>query len=182
MQYRAKRSPSLLPSLTAFDEEFDGAIQTGPERPFPPKRLRGPYAALLIAGVVLGAISVVSAAPQFWSFVQAMASSPAEHSQIQGSTLTPDLLGRMNLLKEQLRELRELQQQASASLANLHLDQQELRRSTIKTGSWYSERNLLQQAGALRPSNSDHPRQVTRRRPTLQQANAESPLGTEPSR
>jgi hypothetical protein len=176
MQYRAKRSPSPLPSLTAFDEEFDGAIQTGPECPFQPKRLRGPYAALLIAGVVLGAISVVSAAPQFWSFIQSMASSPAEH------TLTPDLLGQMNLLKEQLRELRELQQQASASLANLHLDQQELRRSTIKTGSWYSERNLLQQAGALRPNVPDRPHQVTRRRPTLQQANAESPLGTEPSR
>jgi hypothetical protein len=176
MQYRAKRSPSPLPSLTAFDEEFDGAIQTGPECPFQPKRLRGPYAALLIAGVVLGAISVVSAAPQFWSFIQSMASSPAEH------TLTPDLLGQMNLLKEQLRELRELQQQASASLANLHLDQQELRHSIIKTGSWYSERNLLQQAGALRPSVPDRPRQVTRRPPTLQQANAESPLGTEPSR
>src|SRR5690242_14153082 len=43
MQYRAKRSPSPLPSLTAFDEEFDGAIQTGPECPFQPKRLRGPY-------------------------------------------------------------------------------------------------------------------------------------------
>jgi hypothetical protein len=182
MQYRAKRSPTPLPSLTAFDEEFKGATQTGPERPFQPKRLRGPYAALLVAAVVLGEISLLSAAPQFWSFVQAMASSPAEHSQIQGSTLTPDLLGRMNLLKEQLRELRELQQQASASLANLHLDQQELRRSTIKTGSWYSERNLLQQAGALRPNVPDRPHQVTRRRPTLQQANAESPLGTEPSR
>ena len=177
MQHRAKRSPRPLPSLTAFDEEFDGAIQTGPERPFPPKRLRGPYAALLIAGVVLGAISVVSAAPQFWSFIQSIASSPAEH------TLTPDLLGQMNLLKEQLRELRELQQQASASLANLHLDQQELRRSVIKTGPWYSEPNLRRQGWVPRRSVPYRPRQVSaQRRPTLQQANAESPLGIEPSR
>jgi hypothetical protein len=94
MQYRAKRSPSPLPSLTAFDEEFKGATQTGPEPPFQPKRLRGPYDRLLIAGVVLGAISLVSTAAQFWSFVQAVASSPAEHSQTQLSTLTPDLLAK----------------------------------------------------------------------------------------
>jgi hypothetical protein len=181
MQYRAKRSPTPLPSLTAFDEEFKGTTQTGPERPFQPKRLHGTYAALLIAGVVLGAISLVSTAPQLWSFVQAMASSPAQRSQTQVSTLTPDLLGQMNLLKEQLRELRESQQQTSASLANLHLDHQELRRSVIQTGSWYSEPNLVRQGWVPRPSVPDRPRQVSaRRRPTLQQANAESPLGIEP--
>jgi hypothetical protein len=183
MQYRAKRSPTPLPSLTAFDEEFKGATQTGPERPFQPKRLRGPYDGLLIAGVVLGTISLVSTAAQFWSFVQAVAISPAEHSQTQVSTLTPDLLAQMNLLKEQLRKLRDLEQQTSASLANLHLDQQELRRSVIKTGPWYSEPNLVQQGWATSPSVHDRPRQVSaRRRPTLQQADAESPLAIEPSR
>jgi hypothetical protein len=147
MQYRAKSSPSPLPSWTAFDEQFEGATQTGPERPFQPKRLHGPYAGILIAGVVLGAISLVSTAPQFWSFVQGVASSPAGHSQTQVSTLTPDLLAQMNLLKEQLRELRELQQGTSASLANLHLYQQELRRSIIKTEvSWLRK----SQSGTIR--------------------------------
>jgi hypothetical protein len=53
----------------------------------------------------------------------------------------------MNLLKEQLRELRELQQGTSASLANLHLYQQELRRSIIKTEvSWLRK----SQSGTIR--------------------------------
>lgn len=162
MQHRPMPSPTPLPSLASFDDEFEGTTQVGPERNFQPTRLYGLYAGLLIASVILAATSVMSTTPQFWSLVQALASSPTD-SQTRVSTVTPDLFTEMDVLKRELSELRELQQQISARVANLHLDQQELRPSLIKTGSWYSEPNVLQP------------------RPALEQANAESSQGNESS-
>jgi hypothetical protein len=181
MQHRPMPSPTPLPSLASFDDEFEGTTQVGPERNFQPTRLYGLYAGLLIASVILAATSVMSTTPQFWSLVQALASSPTD-SQTRVSTVTPDLFTEMDVLKRELSELRELQQQISARVANLHLDQQELRPSLIKTGSWYSEPNVLQQGLAPKPRVVHHPRAVSARpRPALEQANAESSQGNESS-
>jgi|tagenome__1003787_1003787.scaffolds.fasta_scaffold20750647_1 hypothetical protein len=180
MQHRPVPSPTPLPSLASFDEEFGGTIQVGPERNFRPNRLYGLHAGLLIASVILAAASVMGTAPQFWSLVQTFASSPAEHSQTRVTTLTSEVFTDMDVLKRELGELRELQQQISAKVANLHLDQQELRRSLIKTASWYSEPNVLVQQGwAPKPTLVHRPRAVSARpRPALEQADAES--GIEP--
>ena len=182
MQHRPVRSPTSLPCLASFDEEFEGRIQVGPERNFRPNRLHGLYAGLVIASVILAVASIMSRAPQSWSLVQALSSSPAEHSQTRVSTLTAEVFTEMDQLKRELGELHELQQQISAKVANLHLDQQELRRSLIKTASWYSEPNVLVQQGwAPKPTLVHRPRVVSARpRPALEHADAELSKGIEP--
>jgi hypothetical protein len=130
MQHRPVPSPTPLPSLASFDQEFEGTIQFGPERPFRPKRLLGIYAGLLAVSLILMATSILSTAPQLWSLVEKLGSSPAEHSQSHISTLTPDLFTQMHVLRRELS----LQQDTSAKIAELHLDQQELRRSELEPG------------------------------------------------
>jgi hypothetical protein len=149
------------------------------ERDYRTDRRRWSYVWLLLSATVLAVSSAViwpNNALQLWSFAQLLVSSSAEQTVSRISS-APELLIEFGALKDEISELRNVQQKINSEITALQSAQQELQRSSVKAMSWYSEPNaLLHQEAASKPKATVRNKEPSTqpRPPTRQEANAET--------
>jgi hypothetical protein len=136
-----------LPTLASLDAEFGGTSkQVAREQEHQPGRQRRRYVWFLLGSAVLGVASAViwsNTNLQSWPVAQPFPTSLTEQTESRSSAGSADQLIEFETLRNEIAELRDLQQQMSAEATALQASHRELQGSLLRAASWYSEPNVL---------------------------------------